>query len=73
MSKLEITVNTKKKIDVSYIIYYHKVLENWKLLNNPIIGKLLNDNVVEYYIAIKILFSEIILIELEDPQVKSRK
>ena len=49
------------------------MLENWKLLNNPIIGKLLNDNVVEYYIAIKILFSEIILIELEDPQVKSRK
>lgn len=25
---------------------------------------------IEYYIAIKMLFSEIILIELEDPQVE---
>lgn len=68
MSKLEITVN--KKNNRCKCIYCHKVLENWKPLNNPIIGKWLNDNVVEYYIAIKMLFSEIILIELEDPQVE---
>lgn len=68
MSKLEITVNTKN--DRCKRIYCHKVLENWKPLNNPITGKWLKYNVVEYYIAIKMLFSEIILIELEDPQVE---
>lgn len=70
LGNCQIRNNSKKKKRCKNVFI---VIKCWKLKPlNLIIGKWLNDNVVEYYIAIKMLFSEIILIEIEDLKL-SRK